>query len=380
MLKNICAFCWRMLNRENTILGKKDCIMSLYQIVNLGPSQWKECPEDLKKYGIDFVNENALDDKYPYLYLYWGWSKSDCHYQGSTNLKKLADNVSALPIVNNLAEFNQVVPEDLHSLNAFDFGKNGEEGLKNYILNFFGFINQTRKIFISYRRTETSAVAHQLFDALQQKGYLPFLDNISIESGVPFQEYLRNELADADVFVYLNSPDYENSQYTLEEKDCAQKMNMGVVQVLLYGQEKDESFINATCVDVRGTDKKNDNISDGWINAIVLEIEKRRAEFFRYRRKVLIDAYRRKNPNVAVAGIQNDLLINANKAEVASLCLHIPKSQDLQKADEALNSLKKKYKKILLYDKQFCRRDISDHLSWLNQNLSNVIQTRDINA
>jgi len=78
--------------------------------------------------------------------------------------------------------------------------------------------------------------------------------------------------------------------------------------------------------------------------------------------------------------MQNDLLIDSKNMEKASLCLHIPKSQDLQKADEALNSLKKKYKKILLYDKQFCRRDISDHLNWLNQNLSNVIQTRDINA
>ena len=352
----------------------------LYQLINLGSPQWLVCPEDLKNYGIDFVNENALDDKYPYLYLYWGWSESDCHYQGSTNLKKLADNVSALPIVNDPAEFNQVIPKDLHSINAFDFGKNGAEGLKNYILKFFGIINQTKKIFISYRRTETSAVAHQLFDVLQQKGYYPFLDCVSIETGVPFQEYLRNELADADVFVYLNSPDYKNSQYTLEEKDCAQKMNMGIVQVLLYGQKKDESFINAACIDVRGPDKKNDNIYDGWINAIVLEIEKRRAEFFRYRRKVLIDSYRRKNPNVTVAGMQNDLLINANKAEVASLCLHIPKSQDLQMADETLNGLNNKYKKILLYDKQFCRRDISDHLNWLNQNLSNVIQTRDINA
>ena len=111
----------------------------LYQLINLGSPQWLVCPEDLKKYGIDFVNENALDDKYPYLYLYWGWSESDCHYQGSTNLKKLADNVSALPIVNDPAEFNQVVPEDLHSINAFIFGKNGEEGLKNYILNFFRF-------------------------------------------------------------------------------------------------------------------------------------------------------------------------------------------------------------------------------------------------
>lgn len=352
----------------------------LYQIVNMGSPQWQECPEDLKKYGVDFVNERTLDDKYPYLYLYWGSSESDCHYHGSINLKKLADNASALPIVNNPAEFNQVIPEDLHSINAFDFGKNGEEGLKNYILNYFGFINQTRKIFISYRRTETSAVAHQLFDALQQKGFLPFLDCISIETGVPFQEYLRNELADADVFVYLNSPDYGNSRYTVEEKDCAQKMNMGVVQVLLLGVKRDESFINAACIDVKESDKKNDNISDGWINTIVLEIEKRRAEFFRYRRKVLIDSYRRKNPNVIFAGEQNDLLINANKAEMVSLCLHIPKSQDLQNACETLNCLRKRYKKILLYDKQFCRRDISNHLNWLNHYLSNAIQTRDINA
>lgn len=352
----------------------------LYQLINLGSSQWLECPEDLKKNGIDFVNENTLDEKYPYLCLYWGWSESDGQYQGSADLKKMAGSVSALPVVNNLAEFNQVVPKDLRSINGFDFSKYGDDGLKNYILNFFGIINQTRKIFISYRRTEASAVAHQLFDALLQKGYHPFLDCVSIETGAPFQEYLRNELADADVFVYLNSPDYKNSQYTKEEKDCAQKMNMGVVQVLLYGVKKDDSFINAACIDVKGSDKKNENIYDGWINAIVVEIEKRRAEFFRYRRKALIDSYQRKNPNIIVAGDFNEILINPNNSEMASLCLHIPKSQDLQMAEESLNKLRKSHAKILLYDKQFCRRDICDHLSWLNQYLSNVIQTRDINA
>ena len=33
----------------------------LYQIVNMGSPQWQECPEDLKKYGVDEWCQRILE-------------------------------------------------------------------------------------------------------------------------------------------------------------------------------------------------------------------------------------------------------------------------------------------------------------------------------
>lgn len=52
------------------------------------------------------------------------------------------------------------------------------------------------RLFISYVRRDTSAIADQLFGALTQEGFDVFLDRCSVPVGVPFQKRLMQDLCD----------------------------------------------------------------------------------------------------------------------------------------------------------------------------------------
>ena len=361
----------------------------LYQIVNIGSPKWQNVPEELSFHKIDVIDIEHVNYNYPCLYLYWGASVVDSQYCGNLDLKKLADSGLILPIVTDASKFRDFIPQTLGNVNALIYDVNGNEKLNKYILNFFGIINQNRKIFISYKRSDTTGLAILLFDELTRLGFHPFLDSYSIEPGVDFQEYLKHELADSDVFVFLNSKDYPKSEFTTEEIECAQKLNEGVVRVDFYGASQKWHLLNFANITVSrfksflgqilgfryGIGKKI-------VKEIVEKIEERRAAFYEYRRKAMIDSYRKMHPLVDIVGVNNDLLFDG--AEISAICVHIPKSTDLEKEDAELNLFCSQKKlscnKILLYDSQYCRRNMFNHLKWLNTNMPNVIQTRDINA
>jgi len=68
-----------------------------------------------------------------------------------------------------------------------------------------GLAPADQKVFISYIRQETAALADQLFEQLTQRGFDVFLDRCSVPVGVRFQERLMQELDDKAVVVLLHS-------------------------------------------------------------------------------------------------------------------------------------------------------------------------------
>ena len=65
-------------------------------------------------------------------------------------------------------------------------------------------LRENRKLFISYRRTDSSAVANQLFDAFVRNNYDVFLDTYSINPAKNFQEELHHRMTDCDVLIQLS--------------------------------------------------------------------------------------------------------------------------------------------------------------------------------
>lgn len=83
-------------------------------------------------------------------------------------------------------------------------------------------IDANRKVFISYKREESSKVAHQLRDALELRGYRVFLDTVSLAYGVEFQEKVMELLNDSDVFLYLHSESADKSSWVTKEVIAAE--------------------------------------------------------------------------------------------------------------------------------------------------------------
>ena len=95
-----------------------------------------------------------------------------------------------------------------------------------------GLQRSKRKIFISYARMDSSAVAHQLREAFTARWYSVFMDTISIRPGAVFQEELLQELADSDAVGLLNSPNVKHRPYVQQEIAFADQAGVSGIQVV----------------------------------------------------------------------------------------------------------------------------------------------------
>ncbi len=165
-----------------------------------------------------------------------------CLYFGSPNgdfmhldlLEELiADARLILPVVTDLKKFNQFIPPPLRPINGFEAtGAKPEEGLVGCILEGLSLLRASRRVFISYKRDESTGVAIQLFERLEKAGFNVFLDTHSIRPGEQFQDELWQRLADTDIVVLLNTPGFINSEWSKAELARANSMSIGILQLI----------------------------------------------------------------------------------------------------------------------------------------------------
>lgn len=351
---------------------------TLYQIINIGTPLIGDVQElKISDNRVSFVSEAEHNVSLPCIYLYWGVSEDDKQNKSGLDLNKLVYDGMIIPVVTDTSKFKEYIPDELGRINAIKWNPKQPEHLGNRILRYFGLLDCTNKVFISYRRTDTSTLAHQLYEALVKSRFAPFLDCYSIDSGVPFQEYLLNEVVDSDVFIYLNSPNYEDSDYTIEERDCAQKLSIGILQVI-FKDSKSKILLNSKDIRTDEVADKDKVYSDEFVGRIVAEVDRQRAVMYEYRRKALINSYRMSNEGDYVTLLQNGIIFNATKHELLNAVVRVPNSTDFHKTDKMINwQTSPENRKCLLYDSQFIRRDILDHIQWLNNSLP--VKSIDIN-
>ena len=103
--------------------------------------------------------------------LYRANNPTYCLYFGSENktidndlLNILIDDATLiLPVISNINNATNLIPESLKAINVFELKNNIEiNKLVNCILEGFGLLRTSRKLFISYKRSESSTAAIQL--------------------------------------------------------------------------------------------------------------------------------------------------------------------------------------------------------------------------
>ena len=147
---------------------------------------------------------------------------------------RLADEGAiVLPVIDE-APLAMRIPECLRRYNAFQTGAwKGEwaSGLVDEVLSHAWLRRRERKVFISYRRVDSGPVANQIYDELTRRGYLTFLDDVSIDKGLDFQRELKRWLNDADLLLALLSPNFAHSRWCIEEIAFARSRSIGLLAV-----------------------------------------------------------------------------------------------------------------------------------------------------
>jgi len=367
-----------------------------YQIVQLGyqskylfdfKKEFLSAVKELNvpKNSFEFINHSDLDSKFkrnqPCFSIYYGDYLGNSKHINEVQLL-LSAGVPVLPIFND--SFSNEIPDLLENQNGLKFEPNQVSKIVNLCLESFGLLRITRKVFISYKRNESSSVAIQLYEALERNNFDCFLDTHSIKQGEPFQEELWHRMTDCDVIVLLNTPGFLTSKWCKEEIAEAGVKKIGVVQ-LIWPQNKlaatDEvchpfplSKSDFKCRNFKSPLKSQ--LVDKTVSKIVNEVESLRARNLASRRDHLITEFINVARKVGrKMEVQPHMFITESlpndKRKLFVPSIGIPRSLDYHQSEEIRKEiLEFEIEELnLIYDDLRIRDKWLNHLDWLNEYL-----------
>lgn len=339
---------------------------------------------------INIIDRNNWKDEYV------GNQPAFCIYLGNDNgsfedlpivEKLIKDGTMILPVYFN--EFSKEIPDELKNQNGIQYDDNQRSRIANVVLQAFELLRSTRKVFISYKRSESTSVAIQMYEALESHHFDVFLDTHSIEKGEPFQEELWHRMTDCDVILLLNTPGFLESHWCKEELAEAGSKQIGIVQ-LVWPNHKIEAISHlsfplrlkgADFADEIYDDKDKSKLQGDKIEEIVQYIESVRARNLASRQDNLITEFmniaKQCNRNITVQPERYLTEEVSNKKIIYIPTIGIPQSFNCQVAD-----IRYEYDKNpentrirLIYDDLRIRDKWLKHLDWLNDNLKKDILT-----
>ncbi|NHE55791.1 toll/interleukin-1 receptor domain-containing protein [Cyclobacterium plantarum] len=373
-----------------------------YQIITLG-SDVKQKQEILNQINIEIENldlpegfvkviqASSIETEYignqPAFALYFGDVNGDFKDLNVTQ-NLLKDGTMILPIFYD--EFNSEIPSILSNQNAIQYKKSEVNRIANIVLEAFELLRSTRKVFISYRRAESTSTAIQLYEAMEAKNFDVFLDTHSIQKGEPFQDELWHRMTDCDVIVLLNTPGFLESHWCKEEFAEAGAKQIGIVQ-LVWPNHKIKEIESSSQISypIQLTeDNFVDKVIDHkaklilpFLEKVIQEVESVRARNLAARQDNLITEFR----NIAmkynrIVTVQPEKFLTEDLPNGEHIIyvptIGVPQSSSCQSAE-----IKKElmgYKDVsirLIYDDLRIRDKWLKHLEWLNDNFKKDIKT-----
>ena len=237
-------------------------------------------------------------------------------------------------------------------------------------------------MFVSYKRSDSAAVANQLYDVLSRHQFDVFLDTYSIRGAADFQAELHHRITDSDVLIQLNSQGFKDSKWCMEEITEANARRVGVLQVNWPGVksgEKDQLCAVKKLVEQdfrRKRYKRNTStLKTKVLNQIAMEVEAIRARNIAARQDNLTGEF------VKEANRQGRTIIKEPTYLVEQIsdgvfwyyipAIGVPQSMDCYESVKMLErwSGKMPEKVFLIYDDLSILPRWIEHLEWMNNYL-----------
>lgn len=366
-----------------------------YQLILLGDIQNAVCDAikvrffekihdiGLKNDMFEVIYSDSFYEKYlnkqPSFVFYFG--KTDHQDIDADILKILIDNGDAVFPIYFGEKFENEVPEVIRIMNGKRYIVDDHEKYVNYAFESMKLLRENRKLFISYRRTDSSAVANQLFDAFVRSNYDVFLDTYSINPAKNFQEELHHRMTDCDVLIQLYTNDFKKSEWCNEEITSANQKQIGVVEVVWPNcnpdihnllcepiQLSEELFVN------KNFHNEDCRLTEESIVNIIYTVESVRARNLAARQDNLVGEFveeARKQERRLIQEYRY-LVENQENGRIRLFipAIGIPQSYDCFESlrfRELLNN--EKLELFLIYDDLCIRKRWIEHLEWLNKSL-----------
>lgn len=305
--------------------------------------------------------------------------------------QKLDGNV-ILPIYVN--EFNKEIPDLLSNQNGLKLDDNIKK-ISNLILEGFELLRKSRKVFISYKRSESSNIAIQLYEKLEQNNFDVFLDTHSVDKGEDFQEELWHRMTDCDVILMLNTKGFIKSEWCNKELEKAHLKRIGIVHLiwpdtdfedfahLAYSKNLSNSDFDKPIF----SDLTKGRLKDEVIHEIINLIEGTRARNLASRQDSLITEFTQAAHNNHVdVNLQYSRYITQDlaggKRIVYIPTVGVPQSINCHNSEKLISKIESNQIDSihLIYDEMSIRDHWLEHLDWLNSYLKiQTIKKQDFN-
>lgn len=145
------------------------------------------------------------------------------------------------------------LPDELRDKNWLSYQELGTPRIATALLEYAGLLPKKRRIFISYRREQTSKAATQLFECLSARNFEVFLDTHKIRVADDFVAAFKHELTDSDVLIMLHTHDYFESDFTKMEFHGAHLKGIPILRIVWPKFDYDP-ILSDTTVTVELTD------------------------------------------------------------------------------------------------------------------------------
>ena len=334
----------------------------------------------ISKNVIKRINSNNIDNhliKSPTICLYFGnKEKKDKDIID----RFLSQNILILPLVSDVKEVPNEIPENLSVINCFEYNSQDKiPEIVNLILEKFELLPQKRKIFISYKRSDSTKVALQLYSFLTEAGFLPFLDSCSIRPMLNFQEELKNYMVDCDLILLLDTKNFFDSKWTVEEFNQANALSIGIIRLIWPDTDKAKDK-ESKCglfenIELKKEDFSNVNftmngkLKKSTLNIIKTQIEMFRARSIQFRQSNIIGEISKyaTSQKKNIIQLHNYLEIKENADILIIPTLGIPNSENFNSARKFLDEPHNKKQLYLLYDNRNILKSWLNYLDWINK-------------
>jgi hypothetical protein len=341
----------------------------------------------LAKESILEIDENNFKNEYkgnaPTFCLYFG---SDSGSFKNIDLLEILikDANLILPIASDITKFKLQIPKELANVNGFELATSNDiEKLVSSILEGLSLLRLSRRLFISYKRDESTTVAIQLFEQLEKNGFDVFLDTHSIRPGEPFQEELWHRMADTDVVVLLNTPGFLDSNWTTQELAKANSMSIGILQLIwpTHKLERDAELsipiqLNDSDFGNKIFNKPTSYLKPNTISNIISQVESLRARSLASRQDNIIAEFIASSNRIGKkADLQSEKFITIKRRDGKELVIiptvGVPQAFTYNQSEELVARIRSKNVAgaFLLFDHRNIREKWIKHLDWLDNYL-----------
>lgn len=335
---------------------------------------------------VEVLSESEVggrDRKRPFIGIFFGYrgvDKSDHPILDDL----ISDSVVLIPIVEDITSVSASIPDNLRHINCFEYAGAAQqtERLASLLLENFRLLRSDRRLFISYRRTESQRIAIQIYEKLDQMGFDVFLDTRGVPPARDFQSVLWHRLADSDVVILLDTPGFRESRWTREELARANATSIQILHVLWPKSTADGSsafsiFHTLEPADFAGTDLIGEHalLTPTKADAIGTAAESVRARALSARHRYLVDNFCDQARALgAIATVQSDRFIalelkNGKKIAVVP-AIGVPSATRYQEIEASIANSGLTFSKVwLIYDERGILDSWLEHVEWLNKHL-----------